>query len=65
MLFHKKKDRMVIEEDESVEEDSVMNALRLLDFGLRAGSFMGEILGEVHKNIFDPDEDEEEEEDDD
>lgn len=54
MLFHRNKSKT-----EFAEEDHKMAALRFLDLGLRAGSFIGEILGEVHKNIFDPDDEDE------
>ena len=68
MLFRKKKDCAEIEEDEkesAEENDSVMSVFRCLDIILQAGSFFGEILGEVLKNIFEPDEDDEDEDDED
>ncbi len=41
-----------------------MDKIRLIDFGLRTLSFLGEICGEVHKQVFDDDEEDEYDEED-
>ena len=59
MLFHRKK------QNPKFDEDFEMNALRFLDASLRIGSFLGEVMEDVHKNIFDYYNGNDEEDDDD